>query len=136
MDLNERVARVLEAHGVKATPQRLAIGRLMLAEPCHLSAEQIIAALRAADSRISKATVYNTLNLFCSHGILRAVAVDPNRLVYDSTTTPHHHFFNEDTGELIDIEPQGLRIQGLPALPDGTDARSVELVVRVRNRED
>ena len=46
-----------------------------------------------------QATVYNTLNLFSRHGIAREVAVDPSRLVYDSTTEPHHHFYNIDTGE-------------------------------------
>ncbi len=101
-----------------------------------MSADQILNALRAAGSRVSKATVYNTLNLFSEKGIVREVAVDPKHLVYDSTTTRHHHFFNVDTGELVDIESAGLEIRGLPDLPDGTTAESVELIVRVRNARE
>ena len=57
-------------------------------------------------SRVSKATVYNTLNLFCERGLLRTVDVDPSRQYYDSSIESHHHFYNVDTGELIDI-PRG-----------------------------
>ena len=103
MDLKATVEARLRDHGVKPTPQRMEIGMLLLASPTHMSAEQILGDLRQRGSRISKATVYNTLNLFSRHGIVREVAVDPSRLVYDSTTEPHHHFYNIDTGELTDI---------------------------------
>lgn len=107
---------------------------IMLARPCHMSADQILQSLRDAGSPVSKATVYNTLNLFSRTGILREVAVDPARLVYDSTTSVHHHFYNEDTGELIDIDPGQVELSRLPRLPDGTRAASVELLIRVRRR--
>ena len=119
---------------MKPTPQRLEIGRVILAQACHLSADQVIAQLRRAGSRVSKATVYNTLKLFCRQGILREIAVDPSRMFYDSTTSPHHHFYNEDTGELIDIDPDQLQIGSMPGLPQGTVEQSRELVVRIRNR--
>ena len=99
-----------------------------------MSAEQILSDLRERGSRISKATVYNTLNLFSQHGIAREVAVDPSRLVYDSTTEPHHHFYNVDTGELIDIDQSDVEVRCLPKLPPGTEAQEVEVIVRVRNK--
>jgi Fur family iron response transcriptional regulator len=136
LKLRERISRLLEDHGVKPTPQRLEIGEMILAEPCHLSAEQLIVRLRDAGSSVSKATVYNTLNLFSRRGILREVAVDPARLFYDSTTSSHHHFYNEDTGELIDIDQAGLAIERMPELPEGTQATSLELVIRIRQIED
>jgi Fur family iron response transcriptional regulator len=133
MDTQVKVEQKLRAHGVKPTPQRIEIGALLLARPRHMSADQILSALRASGSRVSKATVYNTLNLFSRQGIVREVAVDPTHLVYDSTTAAHHHFFNIDTGELTDIDSDALEINGLPDLPAGTRAESVELIVRVRN---
>jgi Fur family iron response transcriptional regulator len=132
--LRARVERRLRQRGVKPTPQRVQIGMIMLARPCHMSADQILQSLRDAGSPVSKATVYNTLNLFSRTGILREVAVDPARLVYDSTTSVHHHFYNEDTGELIDIDPGQVELSRLPRLPDGTRAASVELLIRVRRR--
>lgn len=136
LKLRERIAGLLEHHGVKPTPQRLEIGEMILAEPCHLSAEQLIQRLRDAGSTVSKATVYNSLNLFSRQGILREVAVDPARLFYDSTTESHHHFYHEDTGELIDIDQEGLAIARMPELPRGTEATSLELVIRIRRSKD
>jgi len=132
--LTDTISQRLQSHGVKPTSQRLEIGRVILAGPCHLSAEQVIARLRESGSRVSKATVYNTLNLFCRQGIVREIAVDPSRLFYDSTTSPHHHFYNEDTGELIDIDADQLDIANMPRLPEGTVEQSRELVIRIRNR--
>ena len=134
MELKAKVEARLRAHGVNPTPRRLEIGMLLLAAPMHLSADQILNELRDAGSRISKATVYNTLNLFCRYGIAREVAVDPSRLMYDSTTEHHHHFYNVDTGELIDIHDPGVQISRLPELPPGTEAHEVEVIVRVRNK--
>jgi len=98
-----------------------------------MSADQILKSLHDAGNRISKATVYNTLNLFSRRGVVREVTIDPAHLMYDSTVHPHHHFFNSDTGELIDIESPGLRISGLPELPDGMTQESIDLIIRIRN---
>lgn len=107
---------------------------LLLAAPAHMSADQILSELRGNGSSVSKATVYNTLNLLSRRGIIREVAVDPSRLVYDSTSHAHHHFYNTDTGELVDIDGGELDIRGLPELPAGTEVQSVELVVRIRRK--
>ena len=128
------VEALLRARRVQPTPQRVEVGLLLLARPCHLSADQILQTLRRAGSRVSKATVYNTLKVFSRAGIVREVAVDPSRLVYDSTTTPHHHFLDEDSGELTDIDPADLALASLPALPEGVEATGVEVLIRVRRR--
>ena len=132
--LRADVEATLRAHRVQPTPQRLEVGMLLLAGPCHVSADQILQALRRAGSRISKATVYNTLKVFSRAGILQEVAVDPSRLVYDSTPTRHHHFLNEDTGELTDIDPADVALLRLPALPEGTRATSVEVIIRLKRQ--
>ena len=106
---------------------------MLLREPQHLSAEQIIDRLRDTGSRVSKATVYNTLNLFAERGVIKECMVDPVRKFYDSSTHPHHHFYNVDTGELSDIPDDLVRFSELPALPEGTQRESVELLIRVRN---
>ncbi|MBL8224936.1 MAG: transcriptional repressor [Chromatiales bacterium] len=134
MDPAIDVQAKLEAHGVNPTPQRLEIGALLLRQPVHLSADQILQQLRAAGSAVSKATVYNTLRLFTAHGLVREVAVDPGRAIYDSTTVPHHHFYNADTGELTDIDAGAVGLPGIPSLPAGTRAESVEVIVRLRSR--
>ena len=124
----------LRGAGVKPTSQRLEIGRILLTAPRHMSADQILARLREKGSRVSKATVYNTLKLFTDEGLIREVSVDSSRQFYDSTTRHHHHFYNTDTSELIDIDPADLAFSRLPALPEGTEAEDIEVIVRVRNK--
>ncbi|MDH3977321.1 MAG: transcriptional repressor [Gammaproteobacteria bacterium] len=126
--------RKLRSHGVKPTPQRMQIGEVLLTEPCHMSADQIIKSLKTAGHRVSKATVYNTLNLFSKQGIIREIAIDPTHLVYDSTTGHHHHFYNLDTGELTDIDSPDVCIDGLPELPAGTTQEGLDLIIRIRNQ--
>jgi len=123
-------------HGVLPTAQRMEVANVLLTKPQHLSAEQIIERLHEENSTVSKATVYNTLNLFEERGLIKECLVDPERRFYDSETQPHHHFYNADTGELSDIPKNEIEFSGLPALPEGTDLQSIELIVRIRNTAD
>ena len=108
--------------------------RVLLERPQHLSADQIIDKLRVNGSAVSKATVYNTLNLFSQRGLIKEVMVDPVRKFYDSTTHAHHHFYNVDSGQLSDIPDEQVRFQDLPELPEGTERESVEVLIKVRDR--
>jgi Fur family iron response transcriptional regulator len=130
----KRIQSLLSEHGVQPTVQRLRIAKLLFACDQHLTAEQISRALADDGAQVSKATVYNTLNLFAGKGLLRALQVDPERGVFDSNVTPHHHFHVEDTGELIDVPPGSVKFSHLPPLPAGTESVSVEVVIRVRRQ--
>lgn len=129
------ILALFDRHGVLPTPQRLEVAEVLLCRPQHLSADQIIERLKDAGSRVSKATVYNTLNLFCDRGLVREVMVDPVRKFYDSTTHAHHHFYNVDTGELEDIADEAVAFSQLPELPSGTREESVEVLIRVRRAD-
>lgn len=134
--LRSEILTKFDTHGILQTPQRLEVAEILLQKPQHLSADQIIAALRAKGSKVSKATVYNSLNLFGERGLVKECLVDPERRFYDSTTSPHHHFYNADTGELSDIPSDTIEVIGLPELPAGTQMESAELIVRIRNSEE
>ena len=132
MVTRDEIAQLLVARGVFPTAQRIDVALIILSRAQHLSAEQIIAGIRAMSSRVSKATVYNTLNLFCERGLVRTVEVDPTRQYYDSTITAHHHFYNVDTGELTDIPLDAVTLDVNTALPPGTEQTGVDVVIRVR----
>lgn len=127
------IADLLERHRLSVTSQRLDIAEFVLSRPQHLSADQILAGMRARGARVSKATVYNTMNLFSLHGIVRTVNVDPQRQYYDSTSEAHHHFYNVDTGELTDIPPGDVELDIKTGLPEGTEHAGVDVVIRVRS---
>jgi Fur family iron response transcriptional regulator len=125
---------LLEQRGILATPQRLLIAGLLFSRDQHLTADQIMYALAEAGTQVSKATVYNTLNLFSAKGLLKPLQVDPQRSLFDSNTEPHHHIHDVDTGELIDVPPGDVEFARLPPLPPGTEAVGVDVVIRVRRR--
>ncbi len=132
--LRKDILETLKQHGVMPTSQRIEVAAIMLARPQHLSADQIIDKLRGRGSRVSKATVYNTLKLFSEQGIVKELNVDSSRKFYDSTTHSHHHFYHVDSGDLSDIPESQVSISGLPPLPKGTEQESVEVLIRVRNK--
>jgi len=124
----------LKALNIKLTAQRIEVAELMLRRPQHLSAEQIIERLQANGSRVSKATVYNCLKVFSETGLVKEINVDATRKYYDTTTGPHHHFYNIETGELTDIPADKIGIASLPPLPKGTEQAGVEVLIKVRNK--
>lgn len=123
----------LAAAGVKPTTQRIEIARILFARPQHLSADQLLVRLRSSGHECSRATVYNTLGLFERRGLVRQVVVDPSRVFYDSTPGPHHHFYNVDTGEIFDVDPDSVELTRVPPLPAGTELAGTDVVLRVRN---
>ncbi|HYW76412.1 MAG TPA: Fur family transcriptional regulator [Gammaproteobacteria bacterium] len=126
------LAKRLQSAGIGPTSQRLRIAEVLLSTPRHLSADQVLAEVNHTAAAVSKATVYNTLRLFSERGLVREIVVNPDRVFYDSSPTPHHHFYNADTGELTDIPAETVTVSGLPPSPEGTEPEQVEVIVRIR----
>jgi Fur family iron response transcriptional regulator len=125
---------LLEMAGVRCTQQRLLLAELVLSRRQHLSADQVFALANRGGHLVSKATVYNTLNLFARLGLVREVIVDPHRLFYDSNISDHHHVYNEDDGALTDVDAGSVEVRGLPELPADTEVQGIEVIVRIRSR--
>jgi Fur family transcriptional regulator, iron response regulator len=124
---------LLRRYGINPTHQRIEIAYALFSRREHLSADQILAIVNGRHSETSKATVYNTLNLFLQKNLIREVIVDPDRVFYDPNTEPHHHFYNVDTGELTDIDAGKIEVSGLPRLPENMVTEGVDIIVRIRS---
>src|SRR5579863_9107373 len=129
-----RCERRLSACGIRPTAQRVKIATVLLSAPQHLSAEQILANLRGTGARVSKATVYNTLNLFAAHGLIRQLSVDGDCAWFDSNIGSHYHFRDEQTGALRDVELQDVQFSRLPEPPEGMEVAGIDLIIRLRPR--
>ena len=129
-----RCQRRMADCGIRPTAQRMRIATLLLSEPQHLSAEQILAHLRSSGARVSKATVYNTLNLFASHGLIRQLSVDGARAWFDSNVDAHYHFHDVASGALIDVPVPEVEFSRLPPPPPGTEVDGIDLVIRLRRK--
>ncbi len=131
---SDQIENVLEDHSIRSTSQRVDIAKVILAKPQHLSAEQVLAHVNTKDHLVSKATVYNTLNLFVDKGLIRQVIIDSRYVFYDSNTEPHHHFYNEDTGLLYDIDDEEMLLKEIQNLPKNTVQKGIDVVIRVKNQ--
>jgi len=94
----------------------------------------IFSQVNIKDDLVSKATVYNTLNLFVDEDLIKQVLIDSSYVFYDSNTEPHHHFYNEDTGLLQDIDDEGMVVQAIPKLPKNTVQTGIDVVIRIKNQ--
>jgi Fur family iron response transcriptional regulator len=130
----DALVEMLRRHDINPTHQRIEIAYALFARGEHLSADQVLATVNNRHSETSKATVYNTLNLFLEKKLIREVIVDPHKVFYDPNTNAHHHIYNLDTGELTDIDASQIEVAGLPQLPDGMVTDGVDIIVRVRSR--
>lgn len=131
---SDRIKSLLLAHVIRPTSQRVGIARILLSQPQHLSADQVLARVNKNEAIVSKATVYNTLNLFAEKGLIRQVIIEPGRVFYDSNTADHHHFYHEDTGLLQDIEAGEMTIANMPELPVNTIKSGIDVVIRIKNK--
>ena len=127
------IVSLFHVHGIKPTSQRNDIARVMLNKPQHLSAEQVLSLVNSEGGHVSKATVYNTLNLFVARGLIRQVIIDPAKVFYDSNTTYHYHFYNEDTGELSDFKSDNMKFDPMPSLPENTVQSGIDVIIRVKS---
>src|SRR5512146_2270623 len=122
----DNLAEVLRGHDITPTHQRIEIAHALFSRGEHLSADRILAIVNERSSEASKATVYNTLNLFLEKKLIREVIVDPSKVFYDPNIALHHHFYNIDTGELTDIDASQITVSGLPELPEGVITEGVD----------
>ncbi len=124
---------LLERYGLRATRQRLGLAKLLFGKgDRHLTADALAYEAQAARMPASLATVYNVLNLFAQVGLIRSLAIEGGKTVFDTNTSDHSHFFFEDTGEVCDIGLDGMQFAGGIKAPEGYEIAKVDIVVRLR----
>lgn len=123
----------LKAANLRPTRQRLALARLLFSDgDRHVSAERLHGEALAAGVSVSVATIYNCLNQFTKAGLLREVVVDSGRSYFDTNVDAHHHFYLEESGELVDIPDESLMLARLPEVPTGTAIDRVDVTIRLK----
>ena len=129
------LAERLRAAGLRPTRQRLLIAGLLLdGRHRHVSADSLAREIRETGTHMAGGTVYNTLNQFTDAGLLRRVTVHNEHSVFDTNTDHHHHFYDSDRDQLIDIPADQVTLADLPGAPDGHDIRSVDVLIHITSR--
>ena len=125
------VVEVLDQAGIQPSAQRVAVAEYVLGTADHPSADQVWARVKERFPVLSRATVYNTLNLFVEKGLLRELVLAEGRVVFDPKLSPHHHFIDDETQNIVDIPWDALQVKHVEALR-GFDVREYQVVLRGR----
>tara|TARA_B100001250_G_scaffold339711_1_gene307169 strand:- start:309 stop:704 length:396 start_codon:yes stop_codon:yes gene_type:complete len=119
--------------GLRPTKQRMIIADLLFnGHNRHFTAENLQSEINLSGNKMSIATVYNCLNKFKKCGLIKQVQTSTDTSVFDTNTDFHHHFLNEDTGELIDIENEKISLNKLPKIPQGYLNNGVEVIIKIK----
>ena len=126
----------LRASGLRPTKQRLAISKVLFdrKETFHFTIEKLKKIVeKNSKKKISLATLYNTVHAFKERGYLKEISLKGNKTFFDTNIKNHHHFYDEDMSQLVDIEDKNISINYLPKTPSGKKIKSVEVLVKIAN---
>jgi len=121
--------QVLAENGVRPTPQRIAVIEYVLNTEAHPTAEEVLDRVRGSCPTISRATVYNTLNLLVKQGLLRTQVLREGIVVFDPKLEPHHHFVDDRTGRIYDVPWDAIEVKGEDKV-EGFKVREYQVVLR------
>ena len=135
MDQYKFHTKRLRAAGLRSTKQRLAICKMLFdrKETFHFTIENLKKILeRESKKKISVATLYNTVHAFKKKGYLREISLKGNKTFFDTNTENHHHFYDEGTKELTDINYNQIKLSKVPVPPKGKKIKNLEVVIRIQ----
>lgn len=119
---------------LRPTKQRIFLASLILdGKNKHFTAETIQKEVSTKGHNISLATIYNCLNKFVKVGLLKQIDQQGEVTIFDTNVSHHHHFLNQNTGELTDIEPDEITFSKFPKIPRGFQNDGVEVLIKIRD---
>ncbi len=136
MKNNNKFIEKLRSLGLRPTKQRFKICEVLFNrnDTFHFTINDLVKLLEnKLNDKISLATVYNTIHAFKKKGYLKEITIKSDKTYFDTNISNHHHFFNESTGELIDIKYEEIGNIKLKKTLPGKKIKSVEVLVKVAN---
>ena len=120
--------------GLRPTKQRVKICELLFSreKTFHFTINDLAKKISdEMNEKISLATVYNTVHAFQKKGHLKEIAINSDKTYYDTNTSVHHHFYDEDTHELIDCDQSNIDSINVKNNITGKKINSVEVLIKV-----
>ena len=126
----------LRTSGLRPTKQRLTICKVLFdrKDTFHFTIDNLKKIIKKnTKSKVSLATVYNTVHAFKNSGYLKEISLQGNKTFFDTNSTRHHHFYDQDTGVLMDIKNEDISVSKLPSAPKGKKIKEIEVIVSIAN---
>jgi Fe2+ or Zn2+ uptake regulation protein len=131
--MKRNLRAVLAEHGIRLSAHRLAVAEFVLGCHEHPSADRVWKSVAESFPAISRATVYNTLNLFVEKGLIRELHLAEGSVVFDPNLETHHHFIDDETGAIHDVPWDKVQVCNIEGLR-GFRIRDYQVVMRGRLR--
>ena len=134
MKKDTNVINKLREIGLRPTKQRIKICELLFLKDktFHFTINDLVKKISSEiNEKISLATVYNTVHAFQKKGHLKEIAINSDKTYYDTNTSVHHHFYDEDTNELIDCDENDIDSINLKKKIPGKKIKSLEVLIKI-----
>ena len=134
MKKNSNFIDKLRDAGLRPTKQRVKISELLFnrEKTFHFTINDLAKKIsEELNEKISLATVYNTVHAFEKKGYLKEITINSDKSYFDTNITAHHHFYDEDTHELIDCDQNDIDSINIKNNITGKKINSVEVLIKV-----
>ena len=125
----------LRSSNLRPTKQRLKICKFLFdrEKTFHFTVETLNKKInKNGTTKISLATIYNTVEAFTSAGYLKEILTSKNKSYYDTNIKSHHHFYDEGSKELTDIHSNQIKLSKVPVPPKGKKIKNLEVIIRIQ----
>ena len=125
----------LRSSNLRPTKQRLKICKFLFdrEKTFHFTVETLNKKInKNGATKVSLATIYNTVEAFTSAGYLKEILTSKNKSYYDTNIKSHHHFYDEESKELTDIHYSQIKLSKVPIPPKGKKIKNLEVVIRIQ----
>jgi len=133
---NNIFIKKLKASGLRPTMQRINICKILFDRNTtfHFTINDLTKIIEdKLKKKISLATVYNTVHIFKKKGYLKEISINSDKSYFDTNVLNHHHFFDENTNELIDLKDNQIEKIKIKKIIPGKKIKSVEVLVKIAN---
>ena len=135
MSIRKNIANKLRTSGLRPTKQRILIAKNLFERDntFHFTVETLNREInKNGNKKISLATIYNTVEAFKKAGHLKKILTSNTKSYYDTNIRSHHHFYDDETKELTDIDYQKVKLSKIPNPPKGKKIKNLEVVISLQ----
>ena len=135
MNEKKEIISKLRTSGLRPTKQRILIARNLFErnKTFHFTVEKLNKEInQKGKEKVSLATIYNTVEAFTNAGYLKEILTSKNKSYYDTNIKSHHHFYDEGSKELTDINYSQIKLSKVPIPPKGKKIKNLEVVIRIQ----
>ena len=131
----KEIIKKLRSTGLRPTKQRILIAQNLFErdKTFHFTVESLNKQInKKGKEKISLATVYNTVEAFTKAGHIKEILTSKSKSYFDTNIKSHHHFYDEDSKELTDINYNQVKLSKVPHPPKGKKIKNLEVVIRLQ----